>query len=101
MISPAHSLLARRLRRLAKDTKNRFALGEALDLLADIIIDVGQKFREVEDIDTAEKGRFAMLTFDLHGAVKEIAAQFIESSAQEGSPPPAAAPKKLHLSHLT
>lgn len=91
-------MLARRLRRVLKDTEHKFAVGEALGLLGDIILDVGQKFRVSEEVDSAEKGRFALLTLELHSAVTEISSQLVADGGEQAPKPPP--PKSLHLTHL-
>ena len=96
-MSQISASLTRKIRRVIRDDKHRFAVGEALAIFADIILSVATEHRGKKDIDEAEKGRAALIFLDLHSVLSATAEQI--SSVQTGPPPIPS--KTLHLSHLS
>lgn len=95
-MSQLSASLTRKIRRVIRDDKNRFAVSEALAVFADIILSVAAEHRGKKDIDEGEKGRAALIFLDLHSVLSSTSEQIAQSQ-----PEPTKTPSKtLHLSHL-
>jgi hypothetical protein len=92
------SSLLRKLRRVANDKKTAYAVGEALELLAGIVLKVAHDQNSKKELDEMEKGRRSMLLLEIHGHTMAMSEKLLQAATAPDND--SHTPTKLHLSHL-